>query len=386
MTSTTAVPTAKYMVNAKFEVNGVVEKPDVIGAIFGQTEGLFGPELDLRELQKSSRIGRIEVDMKTDRSRTAGGITITSSLDKASTAILAAVIESVDRVGPYDSKVTIEKIEDVRDSKRKQIVKRAKELLKRWTYEATPETDDLLREITDVLKPIEVSTYGPEQLPAGPDISSSPAILVVEGRADVINLLRCGIRNVIAINGAKVPETIIKLSKEKEVTVFLDGDRAGDLILKDLTQAVDVKYVARAPPGKEVEELTSRDIAQALKDKTPFSAVRMRPARVTVPSQMLEAVSQLKGTLEAALLNDKLEVVGKLPVSELAEKLLGAENVNAVVFDGVVTQRLVDLAAEKGIKYLLGGRISDVIRRPPNLRLLTFDEVAPTSSGRTPND
>jgi DNA primase len=374
------------LVNAKFEVNGVVEKPDVIGAIFGQTEGLFGPELDLRELQKSSRIGRIEVDMKTDRSRTAGGITITSSLDKASTAILAAVIESVDRVGPYDSKVTIEKIEDVRDSKRRQIVKRAKEILKRWTFEATPETDDLLREITDVLKPIEVSTYGPEQLPVGPDVSSSPAIFVVEGRADVINLLRCGIRNVIAINGAKVPETIVKLSKEKEVTVFLDGDRAGDLILKDLTQAVDVKYVARAPPGKEVEELTSRDIAQALKEKTPFSAVRMRPARVTIPPQMLEAVSQLKGTLEAALLNDKLEVVGKLPVSELAERLAGADNVNAVVFDGVVTQRLVDLAAEKGIKYLLGGRISDVIRRPPNLRLLTFDEVAPTSSGRNPND
>ncbi len=385
MTSTTAVPTAKYLVTAKFEVNGVVEKPDVIGATFGQTEGLFGPELDLRELQKSSRIGRIEVDMKTDRSRTTGSITLTSSLDKVSTAILAAAIESVDRVGPYDSKVTVEKIEDVRDAKRKQIVKRAKELLKKWTFEVTPETEDLLREITDVLKPIEVSTYGSEQLPTGPDISSSPAITVVEGRADVINLLRCGIRNVIAIDGAKVPETIVQLSKEKEVSVFLDGDRAGDLILKDLTQAVDVKYVARAPPGKEVEELTCREIAQALKEKTPLAAVRKGPARVTVPPQMLEAISQLKGTLEAALLNEKLEAVGKLPVSELAEKLPGIENVNTVVFDGVVTQRLVDLAAEKGVKYIIGGRVSDVIRRPPNMRLLTFDEVAPTSSGRPPS-
>lgn len=44
--------TAKYVVEARFTVEGVVEKPDVIGAIFGQTEGLFGPDLDLRELQK----------------------------------------------------------------------------------------------------------------------------------------------------------------------------------------------------------------------------------------------------------------------------------------------------------------------------------------------
>jgi len=381
MTTTTVVPTAKYQVNARFEVNGVVEKPDVIGAIFGQTEGLFGPELDLRELQKSGRIGRIEVDMKIDRNRTTGSITLTSSLDKASTAVLAAVIESVDRVGPYDSKVTLEKIEDVRDAKRKLVVKRAKDILKKWTFESTPETDDLLREITEVLRPIEVSTYGPEQLPTGPDISSSPSIIVVEGRADVINLLRCGIRNVIAINGAKVPETIIRLSKEKEVTVFLDGDRAGDLILRDLTQAVDVKYVTRAPPGREVEDLSCRDIAQALKEKTPLSAVKMRPARVTVPSQMIEAINQLRGSLEAALFNEKMETVGKLAVSELAEKLPEMESVNTVVFDGVVTQRLVDLAAERGIKYLIGIRISDVIRRPPNLRLLTFDEVAPSPSG-----
>ena len=46
---------------ANFEIEGVVEKPDVIGAVFGQTEGLFGPELELRELQKSGRIGRIEI-------------------------------------------------------------------------------------------------------------------------------------------------------------------------------------------------------------------------------------------------------------------------------------------------------------------------------------
>ncbi|MFH1328798.1 MAG: DNA primase DnaG [Candidatus Bathyarchaeota archaeon] len=377
MSNSHTVPTAKYVIRARLEVNGVVEKPDVIGAIFGQTEGLFGSDLDIRELQKNNRVSRIDVDMKAEHNKTRGTITVISSLDRASTAILAAAIESVDRVGPCDAKVSLDKIEDVRDGRRKHIVKRAKELLKRWSLESTSETEELVRETMDVLKPIDPSVYGPEQLPAGPDISSASSIIIVEGRADVITLLRCGIRNVIAIGGARVPGTVVSLSKEKETTVFLDGDRAGDLILKELMQSADFKYVARAPPGKEVEDLTCKDVLSALKEKVSISGMEIKHARVTIPSPVLEIVNKLKGTLEAALLNDQYEVVAQLSVSELAEKLPSIENVNTIVFDGIVTQRLVDLAAEKDIKYLIGDRVSELIRRPAQLRMLTFAEVAP---------
>lgn len=366
--------------HAKFEVAGVVEKPDVIGAIFGQTEGLFGPDLDLRELQKNGRIGRIEVEMKTEHNKTLGVINVSSSLDKASTAILAAAVESVDRIGPCEAKVFIEKIEDVREAKRQQIVRRAKELIKKWHLEAVPETDEVLRDILDALKPSDVSAYGSEQLPSGPDVSSSPSIIVVEGRADVINLLRCGIRNIIAVEGARAPETIIRLSKEKEVTLFLDGDRAGDLIQKELTHLANIRYVARAPPGKEVEDLTCKEITSALKEKVPIGEVKARHARVTVPTQVVETVNKLRETLEAVLFNEKYETLTQLPVSELTEKLANIGNVNTVVFDGIVTQRLVDLAAERGVKFLVGSRVSEVVRRPAHLRLLTFDEVAPRVS------
>ena len=60
-----SVSTTKYIINAQFEVDGVVEKPDVVGAIFGQTEGLLGEDLDLRELQKTGRIGRIDISVKS---------------------------------------------------------------------------------------------------------------------------------------------------------------------------------------------------------------------------------------------------------------------------------------------------------------------------------
>ena len=372
-------PTAKYVIHAKFEVNGIVEKPDVIGAIFGQTEGLFGPELDLKELQKNNRIGRIEVEVKTEHNKSYGTITVSSSLSKAATAILAAAIESVERVGPWEAKVQLEKIEDLREVKRRQIIRRAKEILKKWTFESVPETDEILREISDVLKPSEIVTYGPEQLPAGPDVDSAQSIIVVEGRADVHNLLRCGIKNVIAIEGAKIPETIVRLSKEKQVTVFLDGDRAGDLILKELLQTIDVKYVARAPPRKEVEELTCKEIMTALREKIPASDVRMKYARIHVPSKIIDIIENLKGTLEAVLLNDKLEILARVPVSELAEKLPGVEDVSTVVFDGIITQRLVDLAEDKGVKYLIGDKISELNRRPIKPRLLTFEDVAPES-------
>jgi len=372
-------PTAKYVIHAKFEVNGIVEKPDVIGAIFGQTEGLFGPELDLKELQKNNRIGRIEVEVKTEHNKSYGTITVSSSLSKAATAILAAAIESVERVGPWEAKVQLEKIEDLREVKRRQIIRRAKEILKKWTFESVPETDEILREISDVLKPSEIVTYGPEQLPAGPDVDSAQSIIVVEGRADVHNLLRCGIKNVIAIEGAKIPETIVRLSKEKQVTVFLDGDRAGDLILKELLQTIDVKYVARAPPRKEVEELTCKEIMTALREKIPASDVRMKYARIHVPPKIIDIIENLKGTLEAVLLNDKLEILARVPVSELAEKLPGVEDVSTVVFDGIITQRLVDLAEDKGVKYLIGDKISELNRRPIKPRLLTFEDVAPES-------
>ncbi|RLI31049.1 DNA primase [Candidatus Bathyarchaeota archaeon] len=381
MANFSSTPTAKYVIHAKIEVNGVVEKPDVVGAIFGQTEGLFGPELDLKELQKNNRVGRIEVEVKNEHGKTYGTITVASSLDKVSTAILAAAIESVERVGPWEAKVTIEKIEDLRETKRRQIVRRAKEILRRWIVEKTPEADEVIREVSSVLKPPEIVLYGPEQLPAGPDVDSAQSIIVVEGRADVHNLLRCGVRNVIAIDGARIPETIVKLSKNKQIIVFLDGDRAGDLILKEILETVDVKYVARAPPGKEVEELTCKEIMNALRERVPVSEVKIKYARVSLPQKIVETVENLKGTLEAVLFNEDLDILARIPVSELAEKISSLNGVSVVVFDGIITQRIIDLAEEKGIKYIIGDQISDVVKKPVKLRILTFDEVAPEKSG-----
>ncbi|MEM1561845.1 MAG: DNA primase DnaG [Candidatus Bathyarchaeia archaeon] len=371
--------TMKYVIKARFEVDGIVEKPDVIGAIFGQTEGLFGAELDLRELQKSGRVGRIEVEIISQRdNKTAGTIIIPTSLDKVSTAIIAASVESIDRVGPYTARVVLEKLEDIRETKRKIIIERAKEILHKWSLETLPETEEMLREVSEAIRIAKIREYGPEKLPAGPEVDSAKEIIIVEGRADVINLVRHGIYNVIAVEGVKIPETVIKLTKEKEATAFLDGDHGGDLILKELLSVADIKYVARAPKGKEVEDLTAKEIEEALRNRVPVEELlerRRRHKRILVAREIVEAAEELRGTFEAILLNDKMERISRLPVSELAEKLRGIEGVNTVVFDGIITQRLVDIASEKNIKYLVGARISDVIKQPLGVSLLTFDDI-----------
>jgi DNA primase len=89
---------------------------------------------------------------------------------------------------------------------------------------------------------------------------------LVEGRADVINLLRAGYENSIAIEGAKIDETILKLTHGKRVVAFIDGDRAGDLILKELQGLVKIDRVYRAPTGREVEECTPLEISEILRD------------------------------------------------------------------------------------------------------------------------
>ncbi len=394
----------------------MVEKPDVVGAVFGQTEGLFGPDLDLRELQKNGRIGRIEINLDSKQDKTKGSIVIPSSLDKVSTAIIAAAIESVDRIGPCEAKITLEKVEDVREEKRQAILAKAKDILRKWVVESSPSTEEVVKEVASSLRGVDVISYGPEGLPAGPEVEGGSLVLV-EGRADVILLMKVGIKNVIALNGTKVPDSIIKLTKDKEVTAFLDGDRAGDLILKELTQVADIDYVARAPFGKEVEDLTPKEIMRALRERVPVNQARPverpygrpeRPERVErqdryeryerpyegpsmVPEAppptpalqkpdfspaVFDAARDLRGTLEAVVFDESGKELSKMPVSELAEKIPGMEKAHLVLFDGVVTQRLLDIAASKNIRYVIGDRVSDGAKRPNNVNVMTLTDLS----------
>jgi len=389
--------TTKYVVRAKIEVDGVVEKSDVVGAIFGQTEGLLGEELDIRELQKTGRIGRIQVSIDSKGGKSTGIITIPSSLDKIETAILTAALETVDRVGPCLARVSMAKIEDVRDEKRKSIINRATHILRAWEDDVIPESQRISEEVIKAARIGVIIKYGKDQLPAGPEINESETIIVVEGRADVLNLLKHGFRNVIAVEGTSIPETIVNISRKKTAIAFVDGDRGGEIVLKELLQLTEIDYVARAPPNREVEELSRKEIIKELRNKIPieqylegYEKPRMevksvkRPTKVApkkkkksaqVPEPLIDSAENISETSEAVLFDEELNSIDSMPVSELTNKLQSIDGVHAIVFDGVITQRLSDIASEKNVKYLIGARLGKITKKPLDIELLTFQDI-----------
>jgi DNA primase len=443
--------TTKYIIHATIKADGVIERPDVVGAIFGQTEGLIGADLDLRELQKSGRIGRLEVNIKSNLGKSAGTIDIPSSLDKVETAVLAASLETIDRIGPCISNITIAKIEDVRSAKRKQIVDRAKQVLTSMFDEMLPESQEIIDEVRQSIRIEEMTTYGKDNIPMGPNVLDSDAIIVVEGRADVLNLLRYGIKNSIAVGGTNVPQAVADLCKKKTVTAFTDGDRGGELIIKELLQVADVDFIARAPDGKGVEELVQKEVVKSLRQKIPVEQAfdyyqvskkrriailaatkkkagkgesvlpeeaEAKPAREEVPdlelqpekprsriesrqefreqraepkaepreepkrekevkeSPFQEHIKELSGTLSARFIDENNNTLNEMPVRDLATALKDANgNIKCVVFDGVITQRIVDIASDKGIENLIGAKMGSLVKSPASIHIETSNQL-----------
>ena len=351
----------KYIISAKFEAEGAIEKPDVIGALFGQTEGLLGEDMEMRELQKQGKIGRIEVSLGLEEGKTLGEIEIPSAMDKTETTLIGAALETIEKIGPSETKINIEKIEDVRGSKRDYIMERAKQLLEKMGE--TTGIKELGKELGAKKRVSALKTYGTENLPCG-DLSGDE-IIVVEGRADVINMLKEGVDNVICMNGVKLPETVKELAGKKNTTLFVDGDRGGKLIIKNVTQVADINYITMAPEGKEVEELTSKEILQALRKKVPASeysesGVRTKTAE-KAPGKKLTAkekeiikehMEELVGTKAAILFNDDLEVINKLPISRLSH-YESREPIRVLAINDTAIPNIIKIAENLGVENLV---------------------------------
>lgn len=395
--------TTKYLIHAQITANGIVEKPDVVGAVFGQTEGLLSNDLDLRELQRTGRIGRIQVNIHSNSGRAKGEIVIPSSLDRVETAILAASLETINRVGPCEAEIQTIKVEDVRAVKREQVVNRAKEIYKNMVESVGPASMKMIEEVREAMRIHEISEYGDDRLPAGPSIHTSDAIIVVEGRSDVLNLLKYGIKNTVAVEGVSVPQSIGELSKKRTTTAFVDGDRGGELILKELLQIGDVDYITRAPQGKEVEDLEKDEVLIALRDKVPTAQFlanhnilsesndnsnnkrndrhhRKQQKYNKEPeveddevSLMKDMLKEFEGTGCGAILDEALNITKEVSIEDIYEEIKNIEGTaDTVIFDGIISQRLVDVSSQKGIKKLVAFK-SNIVKKPHNLKIITID-------------
>jgi DNA primase len=370
----------KYHVKLSFEVDGLVERADIIGAIFGQTEGLLGPEMNLNELQRVSKVGRIEVNSKSTANTTSGDALIPMSTDIDTCALIAAGIESIDKVGPFDCSFKLESIDDVRAAKKDDIVKRAKEIKQRWATKTVSEGESMLKDVHagDSGK---LSVYGPSKLTCSSGVFDSKWIILVEGRADVINLLRAGYDNALAIEGAKIDESIKELCSSKDVIVaFTDGDRSGGFILKELKSVVPIDYEIRADTGIEVEELSPerideilRPIADEIKSGKPAPALKSEDDK-PLADMASKIFPDLNETLEAVALDGDEKEVFKVPISEVVSKLSTQSGIKYLFLDGIITQRLLEGAKNAGIECVIGHRVAK-LTNSDGMTLKTFGDL-----------
>jgi DNA primase len=474
--------TVKYKLVCTISVDGVTSEADIVGALFGQTEGLLDQDMELKQLQKTGRIGRIQLSLSNNKGRTTGKIEVPSGLNKIESAIIAATLESVDRVGPCTCEIKLERIVDVRKDKRDQIAKRASEIMKQWELEQQSKRDDISEKVERDSRRGRVVTFGPDKLPAGPGIFKSREIILVEGRADVINLLKMDIDNTIALDGTKISGTIKSLCKNRTVTALLDGDRGGDMILKELALTTSVEYVARAPFMKEIEDLGIDDVNKALDERAHFDEAyfvtenmqiaeflqkqghkvpyrsksrttestqdsrsltsrdprkgdredrrpdrrkrddrrdesstddrrgkdrrgdrrsrprrsgdrdqrsggrpdrrdsrdrpRREPTKIEVPKAILNMIKGIKQSMKAVFVNDKHETIVEVPTANVFDTLQKTEDVDSIIIDGVITQRLLDLSKEKKVKLIAGAVMGDLSNKPKeNPVIATFNRI-----------
>jgi DNA primase len=372
----------KYVIHATIRTDGTVARKDVIGAIFGQTEGLLGDQLQLRKLQRTGRIGHVDVVLHQNKGKVQGEILVTSSLDQVSTAVIGAALETIERIGPCKSSIKVKQIENIRSAKRDHVIDRAKELLLSLVNSGTDESKNILEEVRSVLTlDTEIEISG---MTAGPNVNNSEAIIIVEGRNDVRNLLKYGIKNAIATMGSGINSELVTLaSSKKVVTAFLDGDRGGKLLLMELSGKLgkSLTHVSVAPQSREVEHLEGKVITKCLNQKEMASKAVARvqieiqkddDKTVGTGTELLEAPDHVKEwakLLEGLPRNNAIivledgsntDAIGASKIGKALEETKGAQG---LVFAGKDTDKIFDYASGAGIENVLGNSRGSVSRK-----------------------
>ena len=361
----------KYLIKADLKVNGNVQRKDIIGAIIGQTEGLLGEDLELRKLQRTARIGHVDVEVKSSAGKVNGEILIPSSMDNVETAIIASSLETIDRIGPCAAKIVVTEIQDVRSTKVNAVIDRAKDLLLEMVNSGDAATKTVIEEVRSVLTVGKAKNF--HGLTCGPNVESSDSLILVEGRNDVRNLLNFGIKNAISCDGAgTIKQELIDLAAAKDtVTLAIDGDRGGEMLFRQLHEIMKIDFVAQAPVGQEWELLPQKTVTKCLQQKVEVEKFAAKlpedepsedpdawldETETEAPAEVHEYfdhIADLKKN-NAVFVNVDGTVSDAVGPSKLAAAADDADGAVAIVINGAVSDRILDIASEAAIETVVG--------------------------------
>ena len=363
----------KYLIKADLKVNGSVQRKDIIGAIMGQTEGLLGDELELRKLQRTARIGHVDVEVKSSGGKVSGEILIPSSMDNVETAIIASSLETIDRIGPCAAKIQVKEIQDVRSTKVNAVIDRAKDLLLDMVNTGDAATKTVIEEVRSVLTVGTAKNY--HGLTCGPNVESSDSLIIVEGRNDVRNLLTFGVKNAISCDGAgNIKKELIELANMKDTVILaIDGDRGGEMLFRQLNEVLKIDFVAQAPVGQEWELLPQKTATKCLSQKIEagkFASSLPKDEETEDPEAWLEDgfeadeapaevheyfdhIENLKNN-NAVFVNVDGTISDAVGPAKLAKAADDADGAVAIIINGAITDRVLNIASEAAIEMVVG--------------------------------
>jgi DNA primase len=195
------------------------------------------------------------------------------------------------------------------------------------------------------------------------------------------------------VQGTSVPKSVVDLAKKKTVTCFLDGDRGGDLILKELQQLINIDYIARAPEGYEVEDLTRKQMIKYLQKKKPISAVEEDAPPKIDDSKYSHQERVLIGFLEKLNVENKDVILEKIKtietghavgydetlnelfdigVSELYDNLPQYKETKFLILDGILTERLLNRIESQNIKFIACKNKLEDLKVPNKITVFYF--------------
>ena len=319
---------------------------------------------------------------------------VPTALDQSETRLLTPYLYTVVWCVPCFSRIEVVKIFSVRGSKREYIIERAKKLMR--NIDGSTDSRIISNEIKESAKMAEIQEYGKNKLPSGN--LSGKEVIVVEGRADVLNLMRNNVNNVIAMNGTKLPDEIKELSKDKEIILFVDGDRGGKLIVRNVVDNARIKYIAVAPDGKEVEELTGKEIYMNLRKKIPtedffskgkssrsFSEekeeatkfneeIKEQIEKIKLDEQTKDKIKEIyKKTKKSGgviLLDNKFNEIQNVSLRNLGRILRNKEQKpSMIIIDGTVTNSIIKSAEELNVQIIAAKNFSTA---DTNIKLLSL--------------
>ncbi len=250
------------IIHISIEIAGRVTQSDIIGAVFGQTEQVLVEDLDLRKLQKEGKLGRIEVETQYNDEGSIGTITIPSHMDNTNTVIIAAALETIEKIGPCKATAKVRDIENINGLKVREIVAHAKQVLQKF-MEVSIDSQELIDKVNDEMRMEQAEKYGEEGVLCGPKIENYEELIFVEGGEELRNMLKNGIKNVVAFEDLSKRKTLTELGEKKEIIVFVDKGR--EYLVKRLMEFADIDNFSTPEDYKKIKEMGSKELHKALR-------------------------------------------------------------------------------------------------------------------------